>query len=82
MSMALISMSISAAFLLLDRDPVMSAKKERIPQILLSENMTFSWADLKNSNIFPFSVRQLFFFHQRRRAGCPDFYKSWEECPF
>jgi MFS family permease len=20
--------------------------------------------------------------HQRRRAGCPDFYKSWEECPF
>lgn len=21
-------------------------------------------------------------FHQRRRAGFPDFYKSWEECPF
>ena len=20
-------------------------------------------------------------FHQRRRAGSPDFYKSWEECP-
>ena len=20
--------------------------------------------------------------HQRHRAGCPDFYKSWEECPF
>ena len=26
--------------------------------------------------------KNTYIFHQRRRAGCPDFYKSWEECPF